>query len=55
MFILEDQAFDLDLEKVAGNSRHRRKGKVTWPHMIYGSGGWKGRKTSKLVQYFIFK
>lgn len=55
MFILEKQEFDLHSEKMTSNSRHMKKEKLTWSQMIYEGGGWKGRKTSKLIQYFIFK
>lgn len=53
MSILEEQEFHLDTEKMASNSRYTKKEQLTWSLMIYGGGGWKGRKTSKLIQYFI--
>lgn len=55
MFILKEQEFDWHSEKMTSNSRHLKKEKLTWSQIIYEGGGWKGRKTSKLIQYFIFK
>lgn len=39
MSILEEAEFHLHTEKMASNSKHVKKEKLTWSLMTYGGGG----------------